>query len=305
VRSATQFHDEGAIVKTFENKTAFLTGAASGIGRELAFQLSMLGCNLYLVDIDEGGLNDVARVTGQRVQVRTRVCDLADSSAISSTLCDFDRNADVIDLLINNAGVAYYGQTHAMTQQQWDWLMAINLLAPIRITNHFLPRLMERPDAHIANMCSISGMVAGGRFAAYHTSKFGLIGFTEALRAEYGRKGIGVTAVCPGPVQTNLYEAAAAAENGRVPTPPCFLCASATRVAALTIRAIRRNKRQVVITPMAHGLYQLKRFAPGLIDFANQFSRKKKRRLADLQQKELERLASKADSDEVNLRRVA
>jgi hypothetical protein len=76
-------------------------------------------------------------------------------------------------------------------------------------------------------------------------------------------------------------------------------------VAALTIRAIRRNKRQVVITPMAHGLYQLKRFAPGLIDFANQLSRKKKRRLAELQQKELERLASKADSDEVNSRRVA
>lgn len=292
-------------MKKIEGKTAFLTGAASGIGRELALQLSALGCNLYLVDIDEEGLNDVARVAGQHVQVRTQICDLADSSAISSTLCDFDRNTDVIDLLINNAGVAYYGPTHAMTQKQWDWLMKINLLAPIQITNHFLPRLMERPDAHIANMCSISGMVAGGRFAAYHTSKFGLIGFTEALRAEYGRKGIGVTAVCPGPVQTNLYEAAAAAEDGRVPTPPGFLCASAARVAALTIRAIRRNKRQVVITPMAHGLYQLKRFAPGLIDFANQFSRKKKRRLAELQQKELERLRLRADSDDVNSRRVA
>ncbi len=292
-------------MKTFDNKTAFLTGAASGIGRELALQLSSLGCNLYLVDIDEVGLHDVARTIGQKVRVQTRVCDLADPTAISSTLSDFDRNAEVIDLLISNAGVLYYGPTHEMSQDQWDWLMKINLLAPIQITNHFLPQLMERPDAHIANMCSISGMVAGGRFAAYHTSKFGLIGFTEALRAEYGRKGIGVTAVCPGPVQTSLYEAGVAKENGSVPTPPAFLCASAARVAKLTIKAIRRNKRQIVITPMAHGLFQLKRFAPGLIDFTNQFSRKKKRRLAELQQKELERLASKADPEDVNLRRVA
>jgi len=292
-------------VKTFDNKTVFLTGAASGIGRELALQLSSLGCNLYLVDIDEAGLQDVAQTIGQKVEVRTRVCDLADPAAISSMLLDFDHNTDVIDVLINNAGVLYYGPTHAMSQDQWDWVMKINLLAPIQITNHFLPQLMERPDAHIANMCSISGMVAGGRFAAYHTSKFGLIGFTEALRAEFGRKGIGVTAVCPGPVQTNLYEAGVAKEKGRVPTPPAFLCASAARVAALTIKAIRRNKRQVLITPMAHGLFQLKRFAPGLIDFANQFSRKKKRRVAELQQKELERLASKADPEDVNSRRVA
>ena len=213
-------------------------------------------------------------------------------------LADFDSRCDVIDVLINNAGVAYYGPTEGMSQQQWDWLMNINLMAPIQITNHFLPKLTERPDAHIANMCSISGMVAGGRFAAYHTSKFGLIGFTESLRAEFGRKGIGVSAICPGPVKTNLYEAAASSDTQKkVPSPPDWLCASPERVAELTIRAIRRNKRQVLITPLAHGLFQMKRFVPGVIDFANQFSRKKKRRLAQLQQQEDERLRLKAESD--------
>ncbi|MEO2019977.1 MAG: SDR family oxidoreductase, partial [Fuerstiella sp.] len=134
-------------MKTFNNKTAFLTGAASGIGRELALQLSALGCNLYLVDIDEAGLHDVAQTIGQQVRVQTRVCDLSDTTAISSVLSDFDRTEDVIDLLINNAGVLYYGPTHAMSQDQWNWLMKINLLAPIQITNHFLPQLMERPAA--------------------------------------------------------------------------------------------------------------------------------------------------------------
>lgn len=283
-------------MRTFENKTVFLTGAASGIGRELARQIAPLGSDLFLVDVDESGLEDVASelsVHGRKIW--TSVCDLSKPDAVQRMLEDCDKRTDIVDLVINNAGVAYYGPTDVMTQRQWDWLMSINLLAPIQITNHFLPHLMQRPDAHIANMCSISGIVAGGRFAAYHTSKFGLIGFTEALRAEYGRKGIGVTAVCPGPVKTNLYEAAVSGRQGeqesKVPTPPSWLCASAERVASLTIKAIRRNKRQVVITPMAHGLFQMKRFVPGLIDFANQFSRKKKRRIAMLEEQEAERLA--------------
>ncbi len=290
-------------MRTFENKTVFLTGAASGIGRELARQLAALGCHLYLVDVDEQGLNSVAEeLSSLGGTIWVSACDLSKPVEVSEMLADCDHRTDVIDVVINNAGVAYYGPTDAMTQQQWDWLMSINLLAPIQITNHFLPYLMQRPDAHITNMCSISGIVAGGRFAAYHTSKFGLIGFTEALRAEYGRKGIGVTAVCPGPVRTNLYESAVSGRQGeqksKVPSPPGWLCASAERVATLTIKAIRRNKRQVVITPMAHGLFQMKRFVPGLIDFANQFSRKKKKRIASLEQQEAERLAALAEAAE-------
>ena len=284
-------------MRSFEDKTVFLTGAASGIGRELARQLAALRCNLYLVDIDENGLTEVAaEVAAHGRQIRTRVCDLSKPEEISQMLADFDQRADVIDLLINNAGVAYYGATDGMTQQRWDWLMSINLLAPIQITNHFLPQLLERPDAHIVNMCSIAGIVAGGRFAAYHTSKFGLIGFTEALRAEFGRKGIGVSAICPGPVTTNLYDAAISGrEHDTVPNPPNWLCTSAERVAKLTINGIRRNKRQVLITPTAHVLFQMKRFLPGLIDFANSFSRKKKKRLAELEQQDIARRASLAE----------
>jgi hypothetical protein len=100
-------------------------------------------------------------------------------------------------------------------------------------------RCCSRPDAHVVNMCSISGLVAGGRLAAYHTSKFGLIGFTEALRAEYGRRGLGVTAICPGPVTTRLYESGVSGSTERkVPSPPRWLCATPERVAEVTLRAI-------------------------------------------------------------------
>ena len=261
-------------MKTLKDRNAFLTGAASGIGRALAIALAAEGCHLYLVDIDESGLKSLeAALASSCVRVWTRRCDLADRAAISKVVADAVSAGGGIDLLINNAGVAYYGSTGNMTQQQWDWVMSINLLAPIQITHELLPSILQRTDTHIVNMCSISGLVAGGRFAAYHTSKYGLVGFTESLRAEFGRRDIGVTAICPGPVTTKLYESAASGNAGRkVPSPPQWLCATPERVAAITIKAIRRNRRQVLITPTAHFLYQMKRFAPWLIDFTNRFS---------------------------------
>ena len=77
---------------------------------------------------------------------------------------------------------------------------------PIRLTRRLLKTLLSRPESHIVNMASICGWVCGGRFNAYHVSKFGLVGFSEALRAEFNRHGLGVTALCPGPVQTDLYK---------------------------------------------------------------------------------------------------
>jgi short-subunit dehydrogenase len=222
-------------------------------------------------------------------------CDLTNRKAVSAAIASALQQADSIDLLINNAGVAYYGPTDQMTQTQWDWLMTINLLAPIQITHELLPTLLQRPDAHIVNMCSISGLVAGGRFSAYHTSKFGLIGFTESLRAEYGRRGLGVTAICPGPVLTNLYEAAASGRaDQKVPSPPKWMCATPERVAKITLKAIRNDKRQVLITPTAHALFQLKRFAPWLLDVVNRFSRsgRRKRKLAQQAAKAEQRRAA-------------
>lgn len=269
---------------TLAGKTAFLTGAASGIGRCLAIQLAQAGCNLCLVDMNLNGLKTLAtELEPFGICTLLFPCDLSNRNAIAATVSSALHQTSGIDLLINNAGVAYYGATDLMTQSQWDWLMSINLMAPIQITHQLLPTLLQRPDAHIVNMCSISGLVAGGRFSAYHTSKFGLIGLTESLRAEFGRRGLGVTAICPGPVSTNLYEAAASGASGqKVPSPPAWMCATPERVASVTLKAILKDKRQVLITPTAHFLFQIKRFAPWLLDFVNRFSRKgrKRRKLA-------------------------
>lgn len=260
-------------------KNALVTGAASGIGRGIALALAREGANLCLWDVNENGLAEVAaeiRLLGSLVE--TIQVDLSQPDEISKAIGILLSRFQTLDIVINNAGVAFYGPTHTMTADQWRWLMGINLLAPIQITRELLPILLERPEAHIVNVCSVAGLVAGGRFAAYHTSKFGLIGFSESLRAEYGRRGLGVTALCPGPVLTNLYRKCGTGKEGKVvPEPPRWLCSTVESIASRTIRAIRRNQRMPVIGLLAHLLWNLKWLTPGFIDFLNHFRRSKRR----------------------------
>ena len=262
-------------MRDFRGKQTLITGAAGGIGRALATELARAGAVLWLVDVDAQALEELAvELRAITSEVRTSTIDLTQRDQIHALADQVNAHWRGLDLLINNAGVAYYGPTHQMTEQQWDWLLGINLLAPIHLTRRLMPALLSREGSHIANMCSVSGLVAGGRFNAYHTSKFGLVGFTEALRAEYGCRGLGVTAICPGPVTTNLYRDCQTGRGDQAPSPPRWLCASPERVAQLTLRAIRKNKRMQLITPLAHLLYNLKRCVPGLIDFMNTFSRR-------------------------------
>jgi short-subunit dehydrogenase len=264
-------------MKLLKGKRCLLTGAASGIGRALALELAHEGVHLYLLDVDKAGLqstiDDCRKFGGAAVG---RTCDLSQPAQISAAIADLLARWKYIDLLVNNAGVAFYGPTENMTGKQWDWLMAINLLAPLQITRELLPTLLARGEAHVLNVCSISGIVAGGRFSAYHTSKFGLVGFTEALRAEYNRRGIGVTNLCPGPVASNLYNRALSGRDKPVPNPPSWLCASPELVARRGVRGIKRNKRLVLVTPLARLLYWSKRISPALLDGLNHISRKKR-----------------------------
>jgi short-subunit dehydrogenase len=267
-------------MRTIRGKKALVTGAASGIGRAIALELARHGADLFLLDVDMDGLSAVAaaaRELGAVVCIAR--CDLTQPAEISRAARQAVLELGAVDILVNNAGVAYYGPTDRMTAAQWDWLLGINLLAPIQLTRELLPTLLARLEPSILNVCSIAGLVAGGRFAAYHTSKFGLVGFTEALRAEYGRRGIGVTALCPGPVRTNLYASAQSGKkSGTAPEPPAWICTTPERVARAAVRAIRRNRRLVLLTPLAHLLWNVKRFAPWFLDFLNHFSLKRNRR---------------------------
>ena len=262
-----------------KNRRAVITGAASGIGRAIALELARHGVHLWMLDVNEAGLAEVVSEANRAgVEAVAARCDLAAAEPISTSLDRLLDHWNYVDLLVNNAGVAYYGPAEEMTAQQWQWLLDINLRAPIRITHQLLPTLLARPEAHVLNVCSIAGLVAGGgRSTAYEVSKFGLVGFSEALRGEFGRRGLGVTALCPGPVQTNLYRAGISGRDGRpIPMPPRWVCTSEETVAWKAVRGIRRNRRLVLVSPMAHALFHVKRFAPWLLDLGSQWGRRRR-----------------------------
>jgi 3-oxoacyl-[acyl-carrier protein] reductase len=258
-------------MKVIRGKRALVTGAASGIGRAMTLALAREGADLYLLDIDESGLANVAvEARGLGVRVTTVTCDLACPGVARSAADELLRVWGGLDILINNAGTSYHGNTDTMSDEQWDRVLALNLHSPLQLTRRLLPALLSSGDAHVVNVCSVLGLVAVPRFTAYQTSKYGLVGFSESLRAEYTSRGLGVTALCPGFVQTNIFRAMVDGTGGRpMRAPPRLFMASPEQVAARAIRAIYRNHGVVPVTFLANLMWRLKRWLPGLWDLAN------------------------------------
>jgi len=266
-------------MQTLRNKSALVTGAASGIGRAIALQLAREGVDLFLLDVDQAGLVEVVSAAQrQRVEAIGRFCDVSKSSQIAASVAHILDRWGGVDLLVNNAGITYYGQTSQMSAEHCERLLAINLHAPIHFTRELLPTLLERPEAHILNVASFFGLIGTRRLAAYTASKFGLVGFSESLRAEYGRKGLGVTALCPGFVDTNLFQAAPlATDQQQHKLPPKWMLTTPEKIAARAVRAVRRNQALVVMQPYAKLAHFGKRFFPGVLDWANHLSRSHKK----------------------------
>ena len=250
-------------MKLIRGKKALVTGATSGIGRAIAMALAREGADVFLTDLDADKLEQAAReARAHGVTAATAVCDLAEPAAVSGLVRSVLTEWRGLNILINNAGLTYYGATHAMTDEQWSSIMSVNLLAPVQLVRELLPTLLKADEAHIVNVCSMFGLTPWRKVTAYQTTKYGLVGFTQALRTEYQRPYFGVTALCPGFVaQTSLLERA------QVQEVPAWICASPETVAAKAIRAIRRNRGLVLVTPATHVYWRLARIAPGLVDW--------------------------------------
>ncbi|HEY7220216.1 MAG TPA: SDR family oxidoreductase [Candidatus Binatia bacterium] len=265
-------------MKQLRGKKALVTGAASGIGRAIALELASQGADLYLIDVDEKGLARVASEAKTRgVEVIQRRCDLRVVQQIQETLSHVLDSWGGCDILINNAGILLYGATDQTTDDQWAQLSAVNLQAPVFFIRALLPVLLRRPEAHILNVCSIYGLVPKRRLAAYEMAKFALVGLSQSLRLEYGPRGLGITALCPGLVKTNLVTAASEQNRlgGRL-NLDAKLAVSPEVVARRAIKAIQRNEGLVVVTAYAKALWFLHRCFPRLLDRWQHFKRRRK-----------------------------
>ena len=187
---------------------AAVTGAASGIGRALALELAARGCDLALADRDEAGLQavaaEIAKTSQQKVSIH-RV-DVSEPNQIADFATSAVAAHPGLTIVINNAGVALFGQFNEIDQAQMDWLMNINFWGVVHSTRAFLPHLARQRAAHIVNLSSIFGIIAPPGQTAYSAAKFAVRGFSEALRHELqmAASPVRLSVVHPGGVATNI-----------------------------------------------------------------------------------------------------
>lgn len=196
--------------------TAVVTGAAGGMGEHLAKGLARRGADLVVLDRDAAGLERVVAEIGRETPgagVTPFVVDLADRAAADETIARVRDGHPAVTMLFNNAGVAVGGRFTEVGAADFDWLLEINLLAPIRITRALLPLMLDNGEGQVVNTSSLFGLIGPPGQSAYSTSKFGLRGFSESLRSELEAEGrpVGVTSVHPGGIRTGI------ARNARIP----------------------------------------------------------------------------------------
>jgi len=248
-----------------EGRHILITGAASGIGRATALELARRGARLSLADIDAVGARATAeRATAIGARAAAYAVDMAEGSEVDALAAAATEASGPVDVLINNAGVAVVAPFLRTGAKDWDWVDAVNLRGPVRLTRALLPSMLERRCGHLVMVASLAGLVGAPGMVAYSTSKFALVGFAEALRLEVASSGVGVTLVCPGFVRTNFARASRYENHAFqrfLDEPPAWYGLSQERVAGRVADAIAQRDPLVVLGPEKVGWW-LKRLAP-------------------------------------------
>lgn len=259
---------------TLTGKTVLITGAASGIGRATAQACAQRGARLMICDLNAEALEQTAvELRGSGATVVTRRVDVARRADMAAFADAVHADVDAVDLLVNNAGVAIGGGFLHTSLDDWDWIVSINLLGVVHGCHFFIPPMLRRGrGGHVVNIASSASFVASAPLAAYSTTKFAVLGLSEALREELTPDGIGVTAVCPGLINTAITRSArmrgpAASDEARQRLVDTYAWRNygPDRVAEGILRAVHRNRAVAPIAPEAWLLYYLKRFAPWLV----------------------------------------
>jgi NAD(P)-dependent dehydrogenase (short-subunit alcohol dehydrogenase family) len=277
-------------MKILKNKTAAVTGAASGIGRMLAVNLASEGCNLALADINASGLQETAELVGDRVKVTTHIVDVSRREQVFQYADETAERHGGVDLIINNAGVAVGDFLETIPLEDFEWLMGINFWGVVYGTMAFLPHLKKRPEGHIVNISSINGIIPNPNNGPYCAAKFAVKGYTETLAQEMHKTGIHVSCVHPGGIKTNIARNARVnramfnltREKGENIYEEVVFRTTADDAAKIIISGIRRNKRRILVGADAKAIDLFTRFFPvTAVTLSNMFSMRTARKYAN------------------------
>ena len=198
-------------MRDLAGKVAFITGGASGMGLGMARAFAGEGMKLMLADVNEARLAEVEQEFNDKgVDVATIVCDVTKLEQVNAAADATVERFGKVHVLCNNAGINVGGTYEELSQQDWDWVIAVNQLGVQYGISAFLPKIKAHGEGgHIVTTSSMAGMVnAGPGWAPYNASKFAVVVMNEVLYSELKETNIGVSVLCPGAVATNIIEAA-------------------------------------------------------------------------------------------------
>jgi NAD(P)-dependent dehydrogenase (short-subunit alcohol dehydrogenase family) len=262
-------------VKNFAGRIAVVTGAGSGIGRATAVALAEEGATVAVTDVNPQSAGETVSIISDRGhEAHAFTLDVSDPGQIVQVAQQLQECMGVPAVLVNNAGIAVGGYFLDMSPETWQRIIAINLMGVIHCSRAFIPAMVASGQAgHVVNISSMLGYTQARGVSAYCTTKFGVLGFSESLRAELVDHGIGVSAICPGMIRTNIINSGvlespdADIEEKRKTIDAMYEKRNypPEKVAQAIISAIRRNRAVVPVAPEAWAAYYARRWVPWLV----------------------------------------
>lgn len=249
------------------DRVVVVTGAGSGIGRATALAFAAEGARIAACDIDDKRLESLAGELGERALFVRRV-DVSDRLSMKLFADAVHELAPAADVIVNNAGVAVGGSFLDTTLDDWDWVLGVNLRGVVHGCHYFVPNMVARGSGgHVVNIASILGIYPAANVSAYVASKFAVRGFSQSLRAELAPHKIGVTAICPGMIATQIVadgrmSGAVSERRSRVIDTFHKRGAPPAKVAAAIVDAVRTNPAVQPVGTDAHVIAALTRVAP-------------------------------------------
>jgi len=252
--------------RRFPAKRAFVTGAASGLGRAIATELAGAGWQLGILDVSAGRLGEVERALRDAgATTHAYAGDVVQEDFVARSVADFAQRAGGLDLMVNNAGVAAAGSVEATPAADWRWITDINLLGVVWGCQAAVPLMREARAGLVLNVASAAGFAAGPQMSAYNATKAAVIALSETLAAELEGSGVQASVAMPGFFSTRLVDGmrAPAQESAMAQRLMANSGHDATDAARAILAAAARGDLHIVWPREYRLAWRLKRLFPG------------------------------------------
>lgn len=250
----------------YAQKTAVVTGGASGIGYALCRELAARGARVYAADLNPAGLARLEQECGAAVS--TSVLDVTDEAAVKTLLERVVTDHGRLDYVFNNAGIVVGGDVEHMNFATWRKIVDINLWGVVYGSQHAYALMLRRGGGHIVNTASTAGVMPVAKSTAYATTKHAVVGLSTSLREEGRKHGIRVSAVVPGVIDTNIFRTATnlkshdySAAMDKVP----FRKMSPEQAAQAILAGVERNRQFIVFPGYNRAIVAMNRLMPGFM----------------------------------------